>query len=236
MSPRGRRRLLGVVIAVLVVSMLGLGRWQLGRAQLKQAQREAAAQVAKMREGVALPQALAVDDTRLAWFAGSGRFEPPVIVLDNQQHAGRAGIRVYLPMNFGDHMPRLLVDLGWREWLPGRVLPEIAIPPGEVAVAGLLAPAPSVGIRLGALPAPIVSPLLLTRLDPHELAPALGVALASRVLRLDPALVLGYERDLDALPNTLPPERHRGYAVQWFALAGALTLLSLRALFRKGKS
>jgi cytochrome oxidase assembly protein ShyY1 len=56
--------------------------------------------------------------------------------------------------------------------------------------------------------------------------------LAPRVLRLDPAVPLGHARDLDALPNTLPPERHRGYAVQWFGLAFATVvatvLLSLR--------
>lgn len=234
MSPRGRRLLLGIVIAALVVLMLGMGRWQLGRAQTKQAQRDAAAQVLRSRVGIAPAQALAAGDTRLAWFAGSGRFEGPVIVLDNQQHEGRAGIRVYLPMRFGDAASRLLVDLGWREWLPGRVIPPVAIPIGETAVAGLLAPPPSVGIRLGALPEPIVSPLLVTRIDPGELGAALGTPLASRVLRLDPALALGYARDLDALPNTLPPERHRGYAAQWFAMAGALTLLSLWALFRKG--
>jgi cytochrome oxidase assembly protein ShyY1 len=116
------------------------------------------------------------------------------------------------------------------------VLPEVAIPAGEVAVSGLLAPAPSVGIRVGALPAVTSAPLLVTRLDPAELAATLGTPLAARVLRLDPALAVGYARDLDILPNTLPPERHRGYAVQWFAMAAALTLLSLFTLIRKGKS
>ena len=34
-------------------------------------------------------------------------------------------------------------------------------------------------------------------------------------------------RDLDVLPNTLPPERHLGYAVQWFALALAVLATAL---------
>jgi cytochrome oxidase assembly protein ShyY1 len=51
--------------------------------------------------------------------------------------------------------------------------------------------------------------------------------LAPRVLKLDPALPLGYPRDLDILPNTLPPERHVGYAVQWFALALAMLVMAL---------
>lgn len=236
MIPRSRRLLLFVLIAALVALMLGLGRWQLVRAQLKQTQLDVAAQVLRDRTGIALSQALDGAETQLAWFAGTGRFETPAIVLDNQQHQGRAGLRVYVPMRFADAAPRLLVDLGWREWPPGRVLPEVAIPAGEVAVSGLLAPAPSVGIRVGELPVVTSAPLLVTRLDPVELAATLGTPLAARVLRLDPALAVGYARDLDVLPNTLPPERHRGYAVQWFAMAAALTLLSLFTLIRKGKS
>ena len=54
-----------------------------------------------------------------------------------------------------------------------------------------------------------------------------------RVLRLDPALPLGYARDLDILPNTLPPQRHLGYAVQWFALAAAVLATALLLTFRK---
>ena len=35
------------------------------------------------------------------------------------------------------------------------------------------------------------------------------------------------ERDLDILPNTLTPERHLGYAVQWFGLAAAVFVVAL---------
>ena len=61
-------------------------------------------------------------------------------------------------------------------------------------------------------------------------------ALPPRVLRLDPALPLGYVRDLDILPNTLPPQRHLGYAVQWFALAAAVLATALLLTFRKPRS
>jgi cytochrome oxidase assembly protein ShyY1 len=53
------------------------------------------------------------------------------------------------------------------------------------------------------------------------------------VLKLDPAIPLGYARDLDVLPNTLPPERHLGYAVQWFGLALAVLATALVLTFRK---
>jgi cytochrome oxidase assembly protein ShyY1 len=45
-------------------------------------------------------------------------------------------------------------------------------------------------------------------------------------------LPLGYARDLELLPNTLPPERHRGYALQWFGLAFATFAAALFVTFR----
>lgn len=228
--------MLFVLVTCMVLLMLGLGRWQLARAVSKQAQLDLASQVLQRRESVSLAQALDEHRSELAWFSGSGRLETPIFVLDNQLHEGQAGMRIYLPMRFAEDMPRLLVDMGWRPWPAARSLPDIAIPAGELAVSGLLAPPPSIGIRMGAAPAPARSLMLLTRLDPTELATATGTRLAARVLRIDPALSLGYLRNLDVLPNTLPPERHRGYAVQWFAMATALALLSLWALIRKGKS
>ena len=60
--------------------------------------------------------------------------------------------------------------------------------------------------------------------------------LPPRVLRLDPTDPLGYARDLDILPNTLPPQRHLGYAVQWFALAAAVLATALLLPFRKPRS
>jgi cytochrome oxidase assembly protein ShyY1 len=54
------------------------------------------------------------------------------------------------------------------------------------------------------------------------------------VLRLDPALTgIGFARDLDVLPNTLPPERHRGYALQWFGLSATLLAITLFLFLRR---
>ena len=57
--------------------------------------------------------------------------------------------------------------------------------------------------------------------------------LAARVLRLDPALPIGFARDLDVLPNTLPPERHRGYALQWFGLSATLLAITVFLFVRR---
>jgi len=219
--------LLALAVAALCIA---LGFWQLQRMHAKQALLDASARV--LRERHEQPLALAADPARTHgydWAAGDGRFLPlPALLLDNQNHDGRAGVRAYRvfqPAQAG--AAALLVELGWLP-LPGdRHLPDIRLP-DAAHVSGLLLPPPSAGLA-----APVVEPqpdgtLLLVALDPATVAAALHLpALAPRVLRLDPDLPLGYARDLDLLPNTLPPERHLGYAVQWFALAAAVLAIAL---------
>ena len=128
----------------------------------------------------------------------------------------------------------LLVDLGWLPLTGVRRMPEVKVPASNVAIAGLLTPPPAAGIALGAANTRIdAKRWLLTRVDLPALATDLHIKLAPRVLRLDPKLALGYARDLNVLPNTLPPERHRGYAVQWFGLALATFLVTLFLSFRR---
>ena len=51
-----------------------------------------------------------------------------------------------------------------------------------------------------------------------DLERALGVPVESRIVLLDSERPDGYERDWRPALE-FPPERHLGYAVQWFALA-----------------
>ena len=73
----------------------------------------------------------------------------------------------------------------------------------------------------------------MTRVDEKAIFDATRFAPTERVVRLDPELKLGWQRDLDVLPNTLPPERHLGYAVQWWALSLAVFITALVLSIRK---
>ena len=234
---RARTLVAGWLLAVVAIVLFGIaGVWQSRRAVEKQAMLDAAAQVLAARDAV--PLAAAADPARRRaydWSSGEGSFDARgPLWLDNQQRGGRPGVRAYRLFVPESGAP-LLVDLGWLP-LPGnRALPAITRPPGRVAVRGLLAPPPSTGLALGRGVASQGDGWLLTRIDTAALAPALGlsVPLAPRVLRLDPALPLGYDRDLELLANTLPPEKHRGYALQWFALALAVFVTALILTFRR---
>lgn len=223
---------------MLAISLFAsLGFWQLDRAKQKDAMLADSQRV--LAERKALPLSAAADVARRTaydWAEGQGRFvDAPAVLLDNQTSAGRSGVRVYRAFQPATgNAPPVLVELGWLP-LPGdRTLPSIDRFSNIVQVAGLLAPPPSAGLA-DAIAAPQADGnVLATSLDHATLAAALALpSLAPRVLRLDPALGLGYQRDLDVLPNTLPPERHLGYAVQWFGLALAVLITALVLTLRK---
>lgn len=234
---RSRTLVVGWAAAVVAIALFAnLGLWQSRRAVEKQAMLDAAAQVMEGRERK--PLAIAGDAQRSReydWAAGRGHFDArDVLLLDNQQRNGRAGVRAYrifVPEQGGP----LLVDLGWLP-LPGdRRLPAVPKPEGEMELRGLLVAPPSTGLALGPALGRQGEGWLMTRVDLAAIAreTGLSVPLAPRVLRLDPTLPIGFERDLELLPNTLPPDQHRGYAVQWFALALAVLATALILTFRK---
>lgn len=245
------------LLLVAGFSMLSRWQWNKGELKAQRLAEAAQVLAERRPIGLdaALARAAAEPDALLPpidWVEVSGRFaDAPAVLLDNQQRDGRAGVRVYRAFLARPGRPAttadagaeaggagipLLVELGWLPLPPDRRLPEVPRPEGEQVLAGLLAAPPSTGLALG--PAAVAGEggrLLATRLDPAALDAALDLpaALPPRVLRLDPAVpaaALGgvaYARDLDLLPNTLPPEKHRGYAFQWAALASAVLVIAL---------
>jgi len=232
-----RRHLLaGWALALLAMALFAaLGRWQLSRMHEKQAMLEAVATALDERNP--RPLSAAGDPARARdfdWAEGEGTFlAGPAILLDNQQREGRPGVRVYRAFRPVGAAP-LLVELGWLPLPPERTMPEVAAIDGPQRLRGLLAPPPSAGLADAAPADTAHGDLLALRLDAAALPPRLGVErLPPRILKLDPALPLGFARDLDVLPNTLPPDKHLGYAVQWFGLALAVLATALVLTFRR---
>jgi cytochrome oxidase assembly protein ShyY1 len=235
-----RRNLVaGWVLAVATAAAFArAGVWQWQRALEKEAMLEGVRAV--LAERRPMPLAQAARGKGYAWAAGEGRFlDLPAVLLDNQgrENVG-AGVRAYRVFQPAAGAP-LLVELGWLP-LPGnRALPRVPVPAGVHAVSGLLLPPPSPGLFNGAATPQPDGTLLAIALQPDALRGPLHLAaLAPRVLKLDPAQALPagappYVRDLDILPSTLPPERHLGYAVQWFGLAIAVLVTALVVTVRK---
>lgn len=227
----------GWTLAIATIAgFCSLGAWQARRAVEKQAMLDAADRTVTGR--VAHPLALAADAARSRtydWAEGEGRFlDTPAVLLDNQQRGGRNGLHAYRAFQPAGGGAPLLVDLGWLPMPVPRALPAVPRPDGTLALRGLLVPPPSPGLKLGPGVVRDGDAWLATRMERDALAGALVLPdLAPRVLRLDPALTgLGSERDLVLLANTLPPEKHRGYSVQWYGLALTVLITALLLTFR----
>jgi surfeit locus 1 family protein len=223
--------------ACLCLVFVSLGRWQLSRAAWKQQRLEDVAIVLKAKTPQSLSLLTMQTQTGLAWAAGQGHFlETPALLLDNQRRGDQVGVHVYRAFQ-PDQGRALLVDLGWLV-VPGeRKMPRLEKMSGNYQLNGLLAPPPSPGFAIGPAYSKINSDYwLLTRMSISELSKELKIPLATRVLRLNPELPIGYARDLDILPNTLPPEKHQAYALQWFGFAIATLVTTLILTLRRKKS
>ena len=249
MNLRARNLRVGWLLAVVaMVAFAAAGRWQLGRMHEKEAMLAAAAKA--LDQATPQPLLLASDRGRAAaydWALGQGRIANTTLWLDNQQREGRSGVRMYCVLFPDEGVQPMLVDAGWWPLDGRRTLPVFGCPAGDAqTVRGLLAPPPSTGIAHGEPLAPNGDARwLAARLDlpAIEAALKLSTGLAPRVLRLDPqrapadagVMLAPGERDLDILANTLTPDRHLGYAVQWFGLAISVLVVALVLTLRKTK-
>jgi surfeit locus 1 family protein len=214
-------RLVPTLLMLPVLALLlWLGTWQLERAGQKRAL------WASFERGGGAPLALppaATPAPRYARVRASGHYlGARQFLIDNMTHDGAAGYRVLTPLEAADGQ-LLLVDRGWLPLGASRAqLPDVAVGAGPREVIGRVDELPQAGIRLEVAAEPgwprrIAFPTFAA------LAAALGRPVYPQLLLLDPALPDGYVRAWQ--PPGLPPERHLGYAVQWYALA--LTLLVL---------
>lgn len=208
--------------ALLFPALVWLGFWQLDRAGEKRALSSAFEQASG--RPLELQEATAEDLYRRVRV--SGRYDSErQFLIDNMVHQGRNGFYVLTPLTPAGGGSTLLVNRGWVPQDPARrQLPEIAVAQTPRELGGRVGRLPAAGLRLGETRAGAVSwPSVRQFPEIAELEQALGTKLRPWVLLLDPAAPGGYLREWR--PPALGPERHLGYALQWFALAATLLVI-----------
>lgn len=219
-----------IFTAFFLPLLLVLGTWQLGRAGDKQALFDA---FAAGGEAVALDGDFRAFEAlpRYAPVRATGTFlSERQFLLDNMVEGGQAGYRVLTPLLLGEGRA-VIVDRGWvQRDFSAAGAPPVAVPESVRTVVGLLDRMPRPGIELDTAIAP-GWPKVVQFPTLDELSSELDLALVPGLLLLDPAEPDGYRRDWR--PSDFGPERHIGYAVQWFALAATLVILYLAWSFRK---
>lgn len=208
-------------VAVMLPTLLSLGSWQLRRGAEKEAletgylARSGDLPLASEGVGAVDREAMAFVRLRL-----QGAYLPDqYYLIDNQVLDGTVGYWVLHPFTTADD----------RLWLVNRgfvaapklrdQLPVVATPAGQLQITALIWPDTGLQPRFGQVPVAGPWPRVRQRIDARALAAEhpKGQPLE---LRLEP----GQPGVLAAAPSSFASgaARHRGYAVQWFALAAVL--------------
>ena len=217
-----------VAFALVFPLLLGLGLWQTERAGAKQElldRRAASDAVAPLWLG---REARLAESDRYRAAEVRGRYSAgQQWLLDNRIFRGQAGYHVFTPFILeGEQRPRLLVNRGWVAVGPSRdFLPLLPLPEGTVNLSGRLDRPASVGLILGEVPLQSVDDkVLLQALDLASLGAARGLDLLPFALVIDEGQAGALQYDWSPVPE-MGPEKHLGYAVQWFGLAVALLII-----------
>jgi cytochrome oxidase assembly protein ShyY1 len=215
-----------LLVLALLPLLCGLGGWQLQRAAQKRAllaQAASAAAAAPLAVGeLARLDAPAFRRVRL-----QGRFDAAhSLLLDNRLRGGRPGVELLQPFLDRPSGRWLLVNRGWLPWPDRRTPPAFATPAGELSLLASVYRAPGTAFLLGRAAPSADWPRLVVAAD----AAALWRELARTGLNVELRLAPGPASYVGDWPlASVGPERHLGYAVQWFALA--TTLLGLYLWF-----
>lgn len=210
-----------VLVLLMLPLLIGLGVWQLQRAEEKRQllaaealQREAPAQPLSRLEELADP---AFRQVRL-----HGRFDDRhALLLDSRIRRGQVGVELLQPFYDQASGLWLLVNRGWLPWPDRRQAVQFSTPDSELDLTAWVYRSPGEPLQLAAT-ASRDWPRLINRVEARALWSELGRAGWPYELRLNPGPA-AYAVDWPIV--AMGPEKHLGYAVQWFALALALTLL-----------
>jgi surfeit locus 1 family protein len=211
-----------VATIAALATFVSLGWWQIGRGREKQAMIESFQR--GTQSSVELQGGITVDELpRYQHVRAEGHYQPErQILLDNMpSQAGKPGFRVLTPFKRDGSERLLLVDRGWVPLGDSRAnLPPVFVSPEFRAVSGRLDELPAPGVRVGEAGVAGDShwPRLLNFPRQQDLERALGTRVESRIVLLDPDAPNGFER-IWRPAMQFGPERHLGYALQWFALA-----------------
>ena len=233
---------------VLVALGIALGNWQVRRAQ------EKAAIAQRLHERGAAPPVVfgagggAQEHDRVGTGAHpteleyrrvrvTGEFVADwPIFLDNRPHEGRAGFYLAMPFKITGSDRHVVVLRGWLPRDPREYtrLPKYETPRGTTTIEGILVASAGHVLELGAA-APLKPGALVQNLEVDALARASG-------LGLEPLLVqqTGPQAAGDVLVRDWPApdtgvDKHRGYAVQWYALAAMAAIFFVITGFRSGR-
>ena len=221
-----------------MVSFCVLGFWQLDRAAEK---RQLLAAYAASSTGQVMTLVQAREHVRDGLFPHvkvSGRYDPMhAWLLDDQVRNGQQGRLAFGLFMPDDGAQPLLVNRGFLAFRSDGSMPDLPeLTDNQVTLEGMYGNAPGSGLRMGgnALPGQSSWPKLTIYIDTAEIGEDLGRSIDSGVLLLDAEPGSVFFRNWT--PQIIPPEKHLGYAFQWFCFALASLVIFIVLHWRRPKT
>ncbi len=224
-----------LVYLLLMLLLINLGLWQLNRSEEKRQfiqDQKNRIQLAPIQNEQALQNE--IQAIRYRKVILQGHFDTQhQILMNNQIKNGTVGYLVLTPFFPQSIDKALLVNRGWiANHELDSVLADQSLKMPQTIVARLN-DFPSVGLKLAGADVPQGDwPVQVQVINTSLLAEKLGYSLYPFQLELAPEMSGGYLRNWD-ISVSVTPEKHKAYAVQWFALALTLTLLMLMVSKKK---
>jgi surfeit locus 1 family protein len=206
---------------------ISLGMWQLSRAREKTAL--LAAYTARTQQAPLKSELLTQSgDWRFYRASLHGEYDNQhTILLDNKIQEGKIGYEVYTPFKADGVAQPILIDRGFISLgVSRRILPTVAPITGKVSIVGMLNLPPTY-VAFGQIyeSNQLVWPLRVEYIQFNELMHFVGALHTPYLLQLAQDNPGAYQVKWQIV--TMSPEKHQGYAVQWFAFALTLLILSV---------
>lgn len=219
---------LALLSLVFIAIFTSLGFWQLSRARQKTAILNDYQQRAQIGP-LSTKDLERVDDWRFYQIKMVGKFDDAhTILLDNKTFNGKVGYEVYTPFTAkGMDLP-VLVDRGFipmgvsRDELPA--IPKAA--KGTITIQGMLNVPPAY-VSLGEMKDSSKSqwPARVEYINLPQISKLIDKQLYPYIVNLNPESPSALQVKWQIL--NVDPNKHKGYAVQWFALALTLLIISV---------
>lgn len=222
-----------VIFTLIIFSgLIKLGLWQLERGNEKQVRLN---RIANFTEKKAIPldnvMHLQTSINDLPIVATGSFNNDKIILLDNQTFAGKLGYRVFQLFTIQESKASILVNMGWiKGSIDRNKLPVLNSFNGSMTIRGNVRLIEK-GIVLQQQDYSKPSwPLRIQQVEIDSISQLFNKKLLPFVLYLDKKEQVGYKKNWQ--PIVMPPEKHHGYAVQWFSLAIAWLSLMLWAGYK----
>lgn len=208
-----------------------LGFWQLSRVTEKQQMLNAAA---LQQQKDFTPWPLSTESpAQYQKLQFQGHYLPMQFFLDNQHHDHQLGYHILSPFQIEGSDKLVLVDRGWVVAGHGRnELPKVTSPANARQIKGVAYYPGKGAFLLGEnLEVRSRNRIIIERIEIKKISEILQKKVVPFIIRLDPKQADGFVRQWPLV--SMPPERHKAYAVQWFGIASVILIIFIALSFKK---